>query len=234
VQQGARSWSASLLTLVKDSLTLLALLGYLLWLNWQLTLFVGLLFPTVACDAHHGPAAAQAGGEGQAPPTSLAYVVEENVLAWRIVRLHGAAPAQARRFADSTTRALRRLLLKSAVSRRHDDADDAAAGRLCAVGRHRGGAVAGSGSGGSTVGGFVAFITAMLMLVAADQAPVGRDGAHHTRPGGGRTRRGPDRAPAPSRQGGSTPRPARGEIDLTSKRDVGCAIATTPSPRSSR
>jgi subfamily B ATP-binding cassette protein MsbA len=33
-------------------------------------------------------------------------VVEENVLAWRIVRLHGAGPAQAGRF--DKARALRR------------------------------------------------------------------------------------------------------------------------------
>ena len=32
--------------------------------------------------------------EGQDVTDSLAYVVEENVLAWRIVRLHGAASAR--------------------------------------------------------------------------------------------------------------------------------------------
>jgi subfamily B ATP-binding cassette protein MsbA len=48
VQQGTTQLIGALLTLVKDTLTLLALLGYLLWLNWQLTLFVGLLFPTLA------------------------------------------------------------------------------------------------------------------------------------------------------------------------------------------
>ena len=41
VQTGAVLIVNSLLALVRDSLTLAALLGYLLWLNWQLTLFVG-------------------------------------------------------------------------------------------------------------------------------------------------------------------------------------------------
>ncbi len=36
--------------------------------------------------------------EGQKATDELAYVVEENVLAWRIVRLHGAARTQAERF----------------------------------------------------------------------------------------------------------------------------------------
>ena len=48
VQSGAQQLVYSLLTLVRDSLTLVALLGYLLWLNWKLTLFVGVLFPAVA------------------------------------------------------------------------------------------------------------------------------------------------------------------------------------------
>jgi ATP-binding cassette, subfamily B, bacterial MsbA len=48
VQQGTTMLVSALLTLAKDSLTLIALLGYLLWLNWQLTLLVGLLFPALA------------------------------------------------------------------------------------------------------------------------------------------------------------------------------------------
>ena len=36
--------------------------------------------------------------EGQKATDELAYVVEENVLAWRIVRLHGAQATQAERF----------------------------------------------------------------------------------------------------------------------------------------
>ncbi|MEY2876228.1 MAG: lipid export permease/ATP-binding protein MsbA, partial [Pseudomonadota bacterium] len=45
VQAGALQLSTSGLTLLRDLLTLVALLGYLLWINWQLTLFVSVLFP---------------------------------------------------------------------------------------------------------------------------------------------------------------------------------------------
>ena len=48
VQSGTGMLVNSLLTLVRDTLTLTALLVYLLWLNWQLTMFVALLFPVVA------------------------------------------------------------------------------------------------------------------------------------------------------------------------------------------
>ena len=47
-QAGAAMLVGSVLTLVRDSLTLVALLVYLLYLNWQLTLFVGILFPAIA------------------------------------------------------------------------------------------------------------------------------------------------------------------------------------------
>ncbi len=48
VQNGSVLLVNSLITLTRDSLTLLALVGYLLYLNWKLTLIVTILFPTVA------------------------------------------------------------------------------------------------------------------------------------------------------------------------------------------
>ena len=46
---------------------------------------------------------------------ALAYVVEENVLAHRLIRLHGAQAAQAQRF-DVLSHGLRRLALKSTIA----------------------------------------------------------------------------------------------------------------------
>lgn len=164
VQQGTTQLIAALLTLVKDSLTLIALLGYLLWLNWQLTLFVGLLFPTLAVVMRTlGRRLHKLTVQGQDATDELAYVVEENVLAWRIVRLHGAGKAQAARFADKA-RALRRLLLKSVVAGATITpiTQMLAAFALSAVIAV---ALWQAGAGGSSVGSFVAFITAMLLLV---------------------------------------------------------------------
>jgi subfamily B ATP-binding cassette protein MsbA len=164
VQQGTTQLIGALLTLVKDTLTLLALLAYLLWLNWQLTIFVGLLFPTLAVVMRTmGRRLHKLTLQGQGATDELAYVVEENVLAWRIVRLHGAGPAQAGRFADKA-RALRRLLLKSVVAGATITpiTQMLAAFALSAVIAV---ALWQAGAGGSSVGGFVAFITAMLLLV---------------------------------------------------------------------
>jgi subfamily B ATP-binding cassette protein MsbA len=164
VQQGTTQLIGALLTLVKDSLTLVALLGYLLWLNWPLTLFVGLLFPALAFVMRTlGRRLHKLTLSVQGATDELAYVVEENVLAWRIVRLHGAAAAQGSRFADKAN-SLRRLLLKSVVAGATITpvTQMLAAFALSAVIAV---ALWQAGSGDSSVGSFVAFITAMLLLV---------------------------------------------------------------------
>ena len=165
VQGGVQVLTSALLTLVRDSLTLLALLAYLLWLNWQLTLCVGVLFPAVALVMRKlGSRLHRLTVEGQRATDELAYVVEENVLAWRIVRLQGAEHPQAARFMRRAEH-LRRLMLKVVVA---GATMTPVTQMLAAVALSAVIALAlwQSGTGGATVGGFVAFISAMLMLVA--------------------------------------------------------------------
>lgn len=164
VQGGSNLLVGAVQTLIKDSFTAIALLGYLVWLNWKLTLFIGLLFPAVAVTMRvFGKRMHRLTKEGQRATDELAYVVEENVLAWRIVRLHGAEQSQSSRFVQASM-ALRRLLLKSTV----------AASALtpitqllaaCALSAVIVAALWQSGAEGGTVGGFVSFVTAMLMLI---------------------------------------------------------------------
>ena len=216
VQNGAMTLVNALLTLVRDSLTLLALLGYLMWLNWKLTLFVAVLFPAVALVMRVvGARLQRLTVAGQNATDELAYVVEENVLAWRMVRLHGAATVQARRFFQRGD-LLRQLMLKSvAAGATMTPVTQVLA--ACALSAVIVVALWQSGSGGATVGGFVAFITAMLMLVAPVKhlsdvmAPITRGLAS--------IERGVELIEStPVEQGGSyDPGRARGEIEL---RDV--------------
>ena len=165
VQNGANQLVYSVTSLVKDTLTLAALLGYLMWLNWKLTLFVAVLFPAVAVVMRSlSKRLHRLTVEGQTATDELAYVVEENVLAWRIVRLHDAAASQTARFGRATE-LLRRLSTKSivAAAAMTPVTQTLAAVTLLAV------IVAAlwqTGTEGGTVGGFAAFITAMLMLIA--------------------------------------------------------------------
>jgi ATP-binding cassette, subfamily B, bacterial MsbA len=103
-------------TVFKDSFTVVALLGMLIYLNWQLTLFIAALVPAVGLTMRlFGKRMHQITRQAQIVGDRLAYVVEENVLAWRIVRLHGAESIQKARF-DEANAAARRLMMKSTVA----------------------------------------------------------------------------------------------------------------------
>jgi subfamily B ATP-binding cassette protein MsbA len=165
VQTGATMLVNAMLTLTKDSLTLMALLGYLLYLNWKLTLIVLLLFPGLVWIMRTlSRRLYRLTRSSQQATDELAYVVEENALAHRMVRLHGAQARQAERF-DRLSVTLRRLALKSTIAQASMTplTQMLAAAALSAVIAV---ALWQSQSSGVSVGNFVAFVTAMLMLVA--------------------------------------------------------------------
>ena len=164
VQNGATLLVNAVTGLLKDSVSLIGLLAYLLYLNWQLTLIVFLIAPAVAWLIRTvSRRLYNIARRTQTATNDLAYVVEENVLAARMVRLHGAQADQARRFFGLST-ALRQLAMKTTVAQAtvtpltHLMAAAALSVVICiALWQSR---------TGLTVGGFAAFITAMLMLIA--------------------------------------------------------------------
>ena len=169
VQTGATLLVQAMLGLSRDGFTLVALLAYLLYLNWQLTLIVAVVVPGVAWIMKTlSRRLYRLTKASQQSTDDLAYVVEENVLAHRMVRLHGAQASQITRF-DKLSTQLRSLAIKSTIASAAMTplTQLLAAGALSAVI-----AVAlwqsksGQDAAGTTVGGFVAFITAMLMLIA--------------------------------------------------------------------
>ncbi len=163
VQSGTTVLVGALLTTVRTVLTIVALLGYLLYLNWQLTLIVLLLFPPLAWVMQLlSKRLYRIARSSQNATDELAYVVEENVLAHKMVRLHGAQQQQAERFEQLST-SLRRLAMKATIagSAMTPLSQLLAAAALSAVVMV---ALWQSGSG-ATVGGFVGFVTAMLMLI---------------------------------------------------------------------
>ena len=166
VQTGSQQLVGAFTEVLRDGLTLLALLAYLFWLNWQLTLLVLAVVPALAWIMKTlSRRLYRLTRENQLATDNLAYVVEENVLAHRMVRLHAAQTAQMSRFAALGER-LRRLALKSTVA---SAAMTPLTQLTAAVGLSMVVVMAlvqaRSGHEGATVGGFVAFITAMLMLI---------------------------------------------------------------------
>ena len=165
VYNGSALLMNAIMKLARDLLTLLALISYLLYLNWKLMLVVSLLFPAVALVIQVLTRRLyRLTKESQTATDNLAYVVEENVLAHRDVRLHGAQASQASRF-DVFSHSLRRLSMKSTVAYAGMSAitQVLAAVALSAVISI---ALWQGVSNTTTVGGFVAFVTAMLLLIA--------------------------------------------------------------------
>ena len=164
VQIGAALLVNALLTLLKDSLTLLALLGYLLYINWQLTLIVFAVFPAVALAMKLLSKRLQKITKiSQNATDELAYVVEENVLAYRAVRLHHAQTGQSARF-ESLNQQLRSLAMKATIA---NSAMTPVTQMLAAVAVSAVVCIAlwQSASSGTTVGNFVSYVTAMLLLI---------------------------------------------------------------------
>ena len=167
VQSGATMLVGAFTDVLRDGFTLIALLAYLFWLNWQLTLLVLTVVPALAWIMKKlSSRLYRLTRESQLATDDLAYVVEENVLAHRVVRLHAAQEAQVERFASLGQR-LRRLALKSTVSAAAMTPLTQLISSLglslvvvLALVQSR------QGINGATVGSFVAFITAMLMLIS--------------------------------------------------------------------
>jgi ATP-binding cassette, subfamily B, bacterial MsbA len=166
VQNGSTQLVYSLQTLVRDSLVLVALMGYLLYLNWELTLFVGVLFPPVAWVMRIlSKRLHRLTVQTQDATDQLAYVVEENVLAWRIVRLHDAQASQASMFGKSSD-AMRRLSVKATVAAATMTPITQVVAAIVLSAVIMAALWQSANGDGKTVGAFVAFVVAMLQLVA--------------------------------------------------------------------
>jgi subfamily B ATP-binding cassette protein MsbA len=165
VQNGATQLVYAMQNLVRDSLTMVVLLGYLIYLNWQLTLIVAVLMPAVALVMrYYSRRLHRFTVEAQKATDDLAYIVEENVLAWRSVRLQAAEPAQAGRFRAASDR-LRRVSLKAVVAAATMTPFTQVLAS-CALAAVITAAIWQSSRDATTVGAFIAFITALLQLIA--------------------------------------------------------------------
>lgn len=164
VQIGAQTLVGSLIGMVRDSLTLVALIGYLLYLNWKLSLIVALLIPSVAWLMKVlSKRLYKLTQNTQAATDQLSYAVEETALAHREIRLHAAQSMQIQRF-KQLGQSMVRLAIKTTVANAGITplTQLLSAVALSAVISI---ALLQSHESHMSVGGFAAFVTGMLMLV---------------------------------------------------------------------
>jgi subfamily B ATP-binding cassette protein MsbA len=151
--------------LVRDSLVIIGLLSWLLYLNWQLTLVaIGMVPPlafilTVFSRRMRGLNRRNLEQMGE-----LTRTVESAVQGYKVIKVFDAHQREAARFGETVAR-LRRVAIRIISS----SAATTPVTQLCAavaVAVVVSIALMQAGADSETVGGFVSFITAMLMLLA--------------------------------------------------------------------
>ena len=153
------------INLVRDSLTVIGLLGYLLYLNWKLTMFVIIIFPIIAgFVALINKRLRKLNRQQQDFTSQLAYVVEEASAGHKVVKLNSGQDYEMYRFYEMAKK-LKSFSIKASVAGGLNQpltqivASIALSGVLLI-------ALMQSSSGGTTVGEFVAFVTAMMLIIS--------------------------------------------------------------------
>jgi subfamily B ATP-binding cassette protein MsbA len=154
-----------LISLVRDTLTVIGLMSYLIYLNWQLTLVVFIIFPVIAfVMSKVNRRLRSLNREQQTLTSDLAYIVEEASAGFKIVKVHGAEQYEMNRFLEKAER-LRQFALKSAVAGGlNQPITQLIASMALSVVLVI--ALMQSATEGTTVGGFAAFITAMMLVIS--------------------------------------------------------------------
>ncbi len=157
--------SSVLISLVRDSVVFCALMGWLFWVNWRLTLVVVFVFPPIVLVLKIiGRRMARIGSEQITANSDLTQVLEEAITANRLIKLFGGGALEQQKFSSASER-FRQYSMK--VSLAH--AAQAPIVQLfvaLAIAIIVSMALVQTRSGDTTVGSFVSFITAMLMLLS--------------------------------------------------------------------
>ncbi len=157
--------STSVLTVVvRDTVTIIALLAILLWSNWQLTIITFIVIPPIAFVVRRFSHRLRTmSRESQSAVGGIAEVLDEAIGNQRVVRVFGGQAYEGKRFEEASQR-IRRFNMKHAV---------AAAGTVpvtqlivaCAIAAIIYFAAGQAFGGSSDVGSFIEFIAATGMLL---------------------------------------------------------------------
>lgn len=152
-------------TLVRDSLTVVFLLGYLFILNWRLTLVIAVILPAIGwLVSKINRRLRRLNRESQLLTNELSYIVEETVGGYKVVKVHNGQRYENDRFTEMSSR-LRGYQMRMTVSGglAQPLTQFLASIALAIVITI---AVVQSANDQTTVGGFVAFVTSMLLVIS--------------------------------------------------------------------
>ncbi len=164
-QLASQVLGSSAISIIKDATTLIFLVAYLVYLNWQLTLISFISMPLLGITLKLVQKRLQQVGQAQYESQQrLVNSVDDNARAWRVVRTFDAADFELARF-DAEANNHRRMTMKQvATSSLVTPASQvvAAIGVSIIITL----AIYQASKGATTVGEFVSFITALLMTIS--------------------------------------------------------------------
>lgn len=164
-QHASGALGGSVISIIRDASTLLFLIGYLLYLNPQLTLLAFVSMPLLALSVSRIRKRLNKVGEAQyLAQQKLVTTVDDNARAWRVVRTFDAVDFELQRFETDAVHHRRMTMKQVAASALVTPVTQVLAAIGVSVILTL--AIYQASQGASTVGEFVSFITALLMTIS--------------------------------------------------------------------
>ena len=150
---------------IRDSIIIVGLLGWLFYLNWKLTLLSLVMLPIIAVIIKIINARMRsASRDSQRAMGDITQVIEESVAAHKVVKLFGGQQYESGRFNEQANWARRHVMKQAMAAAANVPIVQMVAAVALAVIVYL--ATVQSRSDETTVGGFLSFIVAMMMLTA--------------------------------------------------------------------
>lgn len=161
----ASAATSVIVTVLKDGLSVLGLLIWLLWLNWKLTLICFALIPAIAVVMRTFSGRLRvASRNAQLSTSNMVQVLQETAHCNRVVKVFGGESQETARFLKTNNEVRAQNMRQAVAAAATSPIVHLLASVAVAVVVYV--AVIQSSEGQTTVGSFVSFITALLMLLS--------------------------------------------------------------------
>ncbi|MHB0984034.1 MAG: lipid A export permease/ATP-binding protein MsbA [Sulfuricella sp.] len=165
VSQVADAGTNVITVLVRDTLTVVGLLGWIFYLNWKLSLIALAIAPVIVLIVRSFSGRLRRMSRGaQHSMGDITHVLEESLEGHKVVKIFGGQEYEYRRFREAANRVRLFNMKQTVASAANVPLVQLVAATALAIIIYI--ATMQSAANQTTVGGFVSFITAMLMLLA--------------------------------------------------------------------
>ncbi|HLP98381.1 MAG TPA: lipid A export permease/ATP-binding protein MsbA [Sideroxyarcus sp.] len=165
VTQVTAAATSAVTIIIRDSIIIVGLLGWLLYLDWKLTMLSLLIAPVVAfVISTINRRLRSSSRESQRAMGSITQVIEESVTAHKVVKLFGGQDYEQRRFNEESNWVRRHAMKQAAAAAANVPIVQLVAAIALAAIVYL--AIQQAQTDATTIGSFLSFVAAMLMLTA--------------------------------------------------------------------